>query len=57
MRVESEYTRVRTLACLAAYRLHRARVLGRCEGPRPTPALFWGVDDGASRHNGVPQPE
>lgn len=31
MRVESEYTRGGTLAYLAAYDVHRARVFGRCE--------------------------
>jgi hypothetical protein len=28
---ESEYGRLGTLACLAAYDIHRARVYGRCE--------------------------
>lgn len=31
MRVETEYARGGTLACLAAYDVHRARVMGRCE--------------------------
>ncbi|TNC25116.1 hypothetical protein FG385_15835 [Amycolatopsis alkalitolerans] len=31
VRVESEYTRGGTLAYLAAYDVHRARVFGRCE--------------------------
>jgi len=42
MRAESEYHRFGTLACLAAYDVHRARVMGRCEpatGIRPFTAL------------------
>ena len=42
MRAESEYARCGTLAYLAAYDVHRARVLGRCEpstGIRPFTAL------------------
>ncbi len=41
-RVESEYVRCGTLACLAAYDVHRARVMGRCEpttGIKPFTAL------------------
>jgi hypothetical protein len=42
MRVESEYARGGTLAYLAAYDVHRARVTGRCEpttGIKPFTAL------------------
>jgi len=42
MRAESEYARCGTLAYLAAYDVHRARVLGRCEpttGIKPFTAL------------------
>jgi DDE superfamily endonuclease len=42
MRAESEYHRFGTLAYLAAYDVHRARVMGRCEpatGIRPFTAL------------------
>jgi transposase len=42
MRTESEYVRCGTLAYLAAYDVHRARVIGRCEpstGIRPFTAL------------------
>ena len=42
MRAESEYARLGTLAYLAAYDVHRARVYGRCEettGIRPFTAL------------------
>ena len=42
MRAESEYARDGTLAYLAAYDVHRARVIGRCEpstGIRPFTAL------------------
>ena len=42
MRAESEYARGGTLACLAAYDVHRARVIGRCEpttGIKPFTAL------------------
>jgi transposase len=42
MRVESEYARGGTLAYLAAYDVHRARVIGRCEqttGIKPFTAL------------------
>jgi transposase len=42
MRTESEYARCGTLAYLAAYDVHRARVLGRCEpstGIKPFTAL------------------
>jgi transposase len=42
MRAESEYHRYGTLACLAAYDVHRARVIGRCEpstGIKPFTAL------------------
>ena len=42
MRAESEYTREGTLAYLAAYDVHRARVTGRCEpttGIKPFTAL------------------
>lgn len=42
MRTESEYTRCGTLAYLAAYDIHRARVIGRCEpatGIKPFTAL------------------
>jgi transposase len=43
MRVESEYQRCGTLAYLAAYDVHRARVIGRCEpttGIKPFTALI-----------------
>jgi hypothetical protein len=43
MRTESEYVRCGTLAYLAAYDVHRARVLGRCEpttGIKPFTALI-----------------
>jgi hypothetical protein len=42
MRAESEYARGGTLACLAAYDVHRAHGTGRCEpttGIRPFTAL------------------
>ncbi|MEU8378647.1 helix-turn-helix domain-containing protein [Streptosporangium sp. NPDC048865] len=42
MRIESEYHRLGTLAYLAAYDVHRAQVMGRCEpttGIRPFTAL------------------
>ena len=42
MRIESEYVRCGTLAYLAAYDVHRARVIGRCEpstGIKPFTAL------------------
>jgi hypothetical protein len=42
MRTESEYVRCGTLACLAAYDVHRAHVFGRCEpstGIKPFTAL------------------
>ena len=42
MRAESEYGRLGTLACLAAYDVHQARVYGRCEettGIKPFTAL------------------
>ena len=41
-RIESEYVRGGTLACLAAYDVHRAQVIGRCEpatGIKPFTAL------------------
>jgi hypothetical protein len=43
MRAESEYARCGTLAYLAAYDVHRARVMGRCEpstGIKPFTALI-----------------
>ena len=43
MRAESEYHRYGTLACLAAYDVHHARVMGRCEpstGIKPFTALI-----------------
>jgi uncharacterized protein YdaL len=46
MRVESEYLRCGTLAYLAAYDVHRARVMGRCEpstGIKPFTALVHQV--------------
>ncbi|MFF3437591.1 hypothetical protein [Streptosporangium sp. NPDC002721] len=42
MWIESEYHRLGTLAYLAAYDVHRARIMGRCEpttGIRPFTAL------------------
>jgi hypothetical protein len=46
VRVESEYRRYGTLAYLAAYDVHHARVMGRCEpstGIKPFTALVGQV--------------